>query len=45
MNKKWTYAPAFSLCNFNDKAVEMQTMKNVRQKCYKILINGPIFKI
>ncbi len=23
---------AFSLCNFSDKAVEMETFKNVRQK-------------
>ncbi len=27
------YVPAFSLCNFTDKAVQMRTMKNVRQKC------------
>ncbi len=27
------YLPAFSLCNFTDKAVQMRTMNNVRQKC------------
>ncbi len=31
------YVPAFSLCNFSDKAVEMQTVKNVRQKVIKSL--------
>ncbi len=32
-------------CNFSDKDVVMQTMKNVRQKCNNILIYGPILKI
>ncbi len=27
------------------KAVEMQAMKNAQQKCHKILIYCPIFKI
>ncbi len=33
INTKCTYVPTFSLCNFSNKAVEMQTMKNVGQKC------------
>ncbi len=39
------YVSAFSLCNFSDKAVEMQTMKNVTEKSpHKIFIYGPILK-
>ncbi len=33
------FRDAFSLCNFSNKAVEMQTMKNARQfKCHKIIL-------
>ncbi len=31
------YVHAFSLCNFRNKVVEMQTMKNVRQSAIKSL--------
>ncbi len=35
----YMFRDAFSLCNFSNKAVEMQTMKNARQfKCHKIIL-------
>ncbi len=32
----------FLYFHFGDKAVEIQTMNNVRQKCHKIVMYGPI---